>query len=602
MLSARARIGYTSRRFFPCAAPVPETGLPKRFYITTAIDYVNGRPHLGHAYEKVLADALARFHRQRGDATFFLTGTDEHGQKVARAAEAAGKEPKAFVDEIVPHFHAAWKALQVSYDQFIRTTDPRHMQAVQELFSRLRDARSPKTGAPVLFEEDYEGLYCEGCEGFKQEKDLDAEGRCPIHEKAPKKIKESNFFFRLSEYDEALLKHVQQHPEFIQPDYRRTEVLNVIKEGLQDISVSRPNIAWGIPLPDDVPDSAGHTAYVWSDALMNYLSALGWPQRKYSLWWLAKQGDVGGPGAARQDEFAELDGQGRPGAAWAGTAQPQFTNAFHLIGKDISRFHCVLWPALLLAAGVPLPRQVYVHGFIVARGSGKMSKSLGNTADPIELAGKFGADALRLYLLRSFETGKDGEFTVEQFVEYVNTALANELGNLASRTLSMVHKYFEGVRPADWAPDSLQGPAARESLDGLIAAATEASVEVPKAFEELRVNEALNAAWAPVIRANELVERVKPWVVAKDLARRAELATAMNALLETLRLVAIWTWPAIPAKSEALWAQLRLAGKPGDARGEAALPAYGKAPLGEPTLAPVEILFPRIEIEDGAKA
>jgi methionyl-tRNA synthetase len=330
---------------------------------------------------------------------------------------------------------------------------------------------------------------------------------------------------------------------------------------------------------------------------MNYLSALGWPQRKYSLWWLAKEHEIGGAGGARADEFADLDGQGRPGAAWAGTAQAQCTNAFHLIGKDISRFHCILWPALLIAAGVPLPRQVYVHGFIYARGGGKMSKSLGNTADPIELAEKFGADALRLYLLRSFETGKDGEFTVEQFVEYVNTALANELGNLASRTLSMVHKYFEGQRPSEWEPDSLLGAGAREALDALMAAADVAAVEVPKAFDELRVNEALNAAWAPVVLANALVDRVKPWVVAKEPARRAELATAMNALLETLRLVAIWTWPAIPAKSEALWSQLRLAGRPGDPRGEGALPAYGRAPLGEATLAPVEILFPRIELE-----
>jgi len=571
--------------------------LPKRFYITTAIDYVNGRPHLGHAYEKVLADALARFHRQRGDATYFLTGTDEHGQKVARAAEAANQAPKAFVDSIVPHFHAAWKMLEVAYDKFIRTTDPQHQQAVQELFSRLKDATSPKSGDRVLFEEDYEALYCEGCEGFKTEKDLDDQGRCPIHLTVPKKVKERNFFFRLSEYDEALLKHIENHPDFIQPAYRRLEVVNVIKDGLQDISVSRPNIAWGIPLPEDIEGGEGHTAYVWSDALMNYLSALGWPQRKYSLWWLAGQNDVGGPGATRQDEFAELDGQGRPGAAWAGTAQPQFTNAFHLIGKDISRFHCILWPALLLAAGVPLPRQVYVHGFIYSRGGGKMSKSLCNTADPIELAEKFGADALRLYLLRSFETGKDGEFTVEQFVEYVNVALANELGNLASRTLSMVHKYFDGRRPSEWDPASLREPEARAALDALVAAAATAHVDVPKAFDELRVNAALDAAWIPVVRANELVERVKPWVVAKDPARRAELATAMNALLETLRLVALWTWPAIPAKSEALWSQLRLAGRPGDPRGESAAPAYGRAPLGDPMLAPVEILFPRIEIE-----
>ena len=258
--------------------------MPTRFYITTAIDYVNGKPHIGHAYEKVLADALARFHRQRGDATFFLTGTDEHGQKIAQAAAAVKKDPQEFVDEMAAHFTAAWKVLGISHDKFIRTSDQRHTLAVQELFRRLWDARSPKTGEPVLFEDLYEGQYCEGCEAFKQEKDLDEQGRCPIHGTVPKKIRETNFFFRLSEYDEALLKHLEAHPEFIQPDYRRNEVMNVIREGLQDVSVTRPNVPWGVPLPDEIPDGDGHTVYVWADALLNYLTAIGWPERKYSLW------------------------------------------------------------------------------------------------------------------------------------------------------------------------------------------------------------------------------------------------------------------------------------------------------------------------------
>jgi methionyl-tRNA synthetase len=575
--------------------------VPRRFYITTAIDYVNGLPHLGHAYEKVLADCLARYHRQRGDATYFLTGTDEHGQKIARAAAEAGMEPRAYVDSIVVHFKDAWRALSVSHDKFIRTTDQRHELAVQELFSRLKDARSPKTGEPSLYEDDYEGFYCEGCEAFKQEKDL-VDGRCPEHPSLTiRKIRESNFFFRLSEYDQALLKHIESHPDFIQPDYRRNEVVNVIKAGLQDVSVTRPNLPWGVALPEDIPNAEGHTVYVWVDALLNYLSAIGWPERKYSLWWLARDGDAGGPGAARNDEFPLLDGHGRPGAAWAGTTQPQVTNALHLIGKDISRFHCVLWPAFLLAAGVPLPRQVYVHGFIYAKGE-KLSKTLGNVVDPIGLAKEYGADALRYYLLRSFPTGRDGEFTLEQFVDYVNVSLANELGNLASRTLSMVHKYFGGSRPADWEPAALREPEARAALDRLIAAANEAHAEVPKAFEDIRVADALSAAWAPVIRANELVERVKPWVVAKDPARRAELGTAMNALLETLRLVAIWSWPAIPGKSEALWKQLRLTGVPGEARGEAAAPAFGRPAPGDALVGEVEILFPRIELESDAQA
>ncbi|HEY2954969.1 MAG TPA: class I tRNA ligase family protein [Candidatus Eisenbacteria bacterium] len=575
--------------------------MPRRFYITTAIDYVNGRPHLGHAYEKVLADALARHHRQRGDAAYFLTGTDEHGQKIARASAEAGIEPRAFVDRMAAHFREAWSLLGISHDQFIRTTDPRHQRAVQELFSRLYAARTPKSGEPALFQEDYEGKYCEGCEEFKQDKDLDARGRCPIHHTVPKKVRETNFFFRLSEYDDALLKHIAMHPEFIQPDYRRNEVVNVIREGLHDVSITRPHVPWGVPLPEEIEGGEGHTVYVWADALLNYLSAIGWPERRYSLWWLAREGEVGGPGAARQDEFQELDGQGRPGAAWAGTSQPLYTNAFHLIGKDISRFHCVLWPALLLAAGVPLPRQVYVHGFIYSRGE-KLSKSLGNVVDPVALAREHGADALRYYLLRSFPTGRDGEFALELFVELCNTHLANDLGNLTSRTLTMIHKYFEGLPPAEWDPASLQDPPAREALDALVAAATGASAEVAKGFEEMRLHDALDAAWVPVVRANEFIERVKPWAVAKDPARRVELATTMRALLETLRLVAIWAWPVIPAKSEELWSMLELPGKPGETRGAAAAAAFGPGAGAEKRLAAVRSLFPRIELASDAQA
>ena len=569
--------------------------MPRRFYITTAIDYVNGRPHLGHAYEKVLADAIARYHRQRGEATYFLTGTDEHGQKVARAAAEAGTTPQAFVDELVPTFVGAWSALHVSYDQFIRTTNQRHELAVQELFRRLWDARSPKTGKPVLYQDEYVGLYCEGCEGFKQEKDLDPRGRCPIHKRKPKEIRESNFFFRLSEYDEALVKHLEAHPEFIEPEYRRHEVLNVVREGLQDVSVSRPNIPWGVPLPVDIPESEGHTAYVWPDALLNYLSAIGWPERRYALWWLAREGETGGPGGARQDEFQDLDGQGRPGAAWAGTGQTQYTNAFHLIGKDISRFHCVLWPALLLAAGVPLPRQVWVHGFINLGGE-RLSKSAGVVIDPVRLAGAVGADALRFYLLHAIQTGRDGDFTVEQLVEHCNTHLANGIGNLTSRTLTLAHTYCAGREPAAWDPASLKEPGAGAALEVLVQAADDMAREVPKGFEEVRVHDAVGAAATLAMRADEFVDRCKPWIVGKDPARRAELETTLSAVLEVLRLLAIALWPAMPAKCDELWGMLALPGTPADARLEAARPDFG--PRANPrVLGARGILFPRIEAE-----
>ncbi len=572
--------------------------MPRRFYITTAIDYVNGRPHLGHAYEKVLADALARFHRQRGDLTFFLTGTDEHGQKVARAAEAEGKTPKEFVDRYSETFKAAWRALGIGYDHFIRTTDKRHELAVQELFRRLNAARSPKTGEPVLFEQDYEGLYCEGCEAFKQEKDL-VDGRCELHPSmAVKKIKETNFYFRLSEYDEALLQHMKAHPEFVQPDYRFNEVLSVIKSGLEDVSFSRPNLAWGIPLPEEIEGGEGHVAYVWGDALLNYLSALGWPERKYSLWWLAKAAEAGGPGAARQDEFAELDGQGRPGAAWAGTGQPLFTNAFHLIGKDISRFHCILWPAMLLAAGVPLPRQVYVHGFINLRGM-RMSKTEGNVLEPVALVESFGADALRFYLLDAIPTGRDGEFSIEQLVEHCNTHLANKFGNLASRTVTLVHKYFDGQTPTEWAPGAFTDTAVREAFEAMQKIAAESAIEVPRAYAEVRLHDALHHAWQLVERANEFVDRAEPWKTGKDPARRDELGTTLAALLETLRLMALWAWPAIPGKCEELWTVLGLPGTPGSP-GESAVPRYAASPARP--LRPPTILFPRIELKADAGA
>src|SRR5207249_8516025 len=309
--------------------------------------------------------------------------------------------------------------------------------------------------------------------------------------------------------------------------------------------------------------------------------------------------EVGGPGAARQDEFQELDGQGRPGAAWAGGGTPLHTNAFHLIGKDISRFHCILWPAMLLAAGVPLPRQDYVHGFIYAKGE-RLSKSHGNVVDPLELTRTYGADALRFYLLDSFPTGRDGEFTVEQFVEHVNTHLANKLGNLASRTVTLVQKYFDGHVPAEWNPEALATDESKEGFGALLATTTTTATESPKLWDELRINEALDHAWNVVERANEFVDRTKPWEIGKAPERRQELATVLNTLLETLRLVAIWAWPVMPSRCEALWALLGLPGHPGQQKDAEAQPRFG-AGDGR-ALGAAQILFPRIDLKSVAGA
>ncbi len=521
--------------------------MPK-FYITDAIDYANGSPHLGHAYEKVLTDCIARAHRQAGIPTYFLTGTDEHGLKVQRAAEKAGLKPQEYVDRIVGEFQAAWRVLRVETDQFIRTTDPSHGPAVQELFRRAHAAGD-------IYEHEYEGLYCQGCEAFYQEKDL-VEGKCPIHLVALESVREKNFFFRLSKYAEPLLDHIARHPDFILPGMRRNEVVNVIKGGLEDISVSRASVAWGVPMPDSIPNSQGHTIYVWFDALINYISALGYPDERYRTWWCDDDG--------------------------------KSPNALHVIGKDISRFHCIIWPAMLMSAGVPVARSVFVHGFIYARGV-KLSKSLGNQIDPVATAGKFGADALRWHLAREFAFGSDGDFTWERFIERYNVDLANDYGNLLSRSCSMLHKYRAGVVPARWEPTALEQEIAE--------LAAECARDVRAAWARLEPSEALSAAWALVARANRYVEETKPWALAKDPAEGARLDTVLVTLLEVGRLATRWAWPAIPTKAEEAWAGLALAGAPGDFGGDEWLAGGSAAVNAGATLPAVTILFPRIDSE-----
>jgi len=460
----------------------------KKFYITCAIDYVNSVPHLGTAYEKIAADAIARYRRMAGDDVYFLMGNDEHSLNVQRAAQAQGMDPKAYTDQMAGKFETVWKRLDLSYDVFIRTTEPRHHRSVQAVFSAIQEKGD-------IYKGKYEGFYCVSCESFKQEKDL-VDGNCPIHHTKPDWISEENYFFRLSAYQERLLEHFRDNPTFLIPESRRNEVLKVIEGGLEDISVSRPGSGWGVPLPID----PSQRVYVWFDALINYITAVGYGDpaeaETFSRWWPAD---------------------------------------LHVIGKDITRFHCVIWPAMLMSAGIPLPKQVLGHGWVTFKGE-KLSKSLGNIVDPLEIVEKFGADPLRYYLLKEVPLDRDGDFTWDLFVERYNTELANDLGNLVSRTVTMAVKYFDGILPM---------PKPGEGAE-LQAAAEETVASHRAAFDRLAVHEAIAAVRALLRRANQYIEETAPFKLAKDPALRGELAAVLNALLESVRLSALLFTPVMP--------------------------------------------------------
>jgi methionyl-tRNA synthetase len=476
-----------------------------RFFLTTAIDYANGDPHLGHALEKIGADVIARYQRQAGHDVHLLIGMDEHGQKVQQTAAAAGVDPQAFTDQVAGRFQAMWARLGIAYDQFIRTTDAHHKAGVQALIRRILE-RTPD----AFYEQSYTGRYCVGCEAFKQDADI-VDGQCALHPtRALEDVEERNWFFRLSAYQERLQQLLEAQPGFVQPASRRNEILGLLAQGLEDVSASRARLSWAVPFP--VPLSTGEVqgTYVWFDALPNYLTATGFPDAGYEARWPAD---------------------------------------LHVIGKDITRFHAVIWPAMLMAAELPLPRQVWAHGFVQLGGE-RFSKSAGVKLDLGEAVDRFGADAFRYVLLREVPFDGDGNFSWERFAERYTSDLANAFGNLASRATAMVEKYRSGVVPAAPAP-------AEEAQDGEDLAAYHAAMNGRDGW---LLHEGLAAVARQTARGNEYVAATAPWAVAKDTARAAELDTILASLIRRIARQLVQLAPFMPDKAQACWAQL---GAPG---------------------------------------
>lgn len=476
-----------------------------KFYITTPIYYPSDRLHIGHAYSTVAADSLARFYRLKGYDVWFLTGSDEHGQKIERTARAHEKTPLEYVDAIVATFQQLWEKLDISYNDFIRTTQERHKQVVQRIFQRLYDNGD-------IYKASYQGWYCTPCETFWTESRLE-DGKCPDCGRPVELLQEESYFFRMSKYADRLLQYIEEHPDFIQPVSRRNEMTSFIRSGLEDLCVSRTTFNWGIPVPFDEK----HVIYVWVDALTNYVSALGYGSRDDSLYQKFWPADV------------------------------------HLVGKDIVRFHAVIWPIILMAAGLPLPRQIVGHGWVLLD-SGKMSKSKGNVVDPLQLVEKYGSDAIRYYLLREIPFGADGLYSEEALINRINQDLANDLGNLISRTMGMLDKYFAGEVLA---PGALERPD-----EELIALAKDTPLQVDALMERRELTAAVTALWKLVSRANKYVDETAPWALAKDPSRRERLGTVLYNLAETLRFITILCGPFMPGLPAKVWELMGLADRP----------------------------------------
>lgn len=509
----------------------------KTFYITTPIYYPSGKLHIGHSYTTVAADAMARYKRLQGYDVMFLTGTDEHGQKIQRVAAENGVTPKEYVDNIVSGIKDLWKMMKITYDKFIRTTDEEHVATVQKIFRMLYDKGD-------IYKSEYEGWYCTPCESFWTETQL-VDGKCPDCGRPVERTREESYFFRLSKYQDRLIKHIEENPDFIQPVSRRNEMLNnFLRPGLEDLCVSRTSFNWGIPVTFDEK----HVVYVWIDALSNYITALGYlsdNDAAFKKYWPA---DV------------------------------------HLVGKEIVRFHTIIWPAMLMALDLPLPKQVFGHGWLVLEG-GKMSKSKGNVVDPVVLIEKYGLDAIRYFLLREVPFGADGVFSNEALINRINSDLANDLGNLVSRTVAMIKKYFDGQLPGQGEEGEFDADLKKELL------ALKPKTE--ELLDNLQFSLALTEIWKAISRTNKYIDETMPWVLAKDESRKGRLAAVLYNLAESIRIVSILLQPFMPETPAKIWNQLAIDSD------ETGWESAGQWGVYKPTrpVQPGEIIFPRIDVE-----
>lgn len=510
----------------------------KPFYITTPIYYPSAKLHIGHAYCTTIADAIARFHRLEGDDVFFLTGSDEHGLKIQQKAEEAGVTPIEYTDKIVAGFQNLWKRLSISNDDFIRTTQKRHERVVQEIFRRIYAKGD-------IYKGEYKGLYCTPCESYWTEHQLDENGCCPDCHRPVQEVAEEAYFFKMSKYQDRVLQYIEEHPDFIQPVSRRNEMINFIKQGLDDLCISRTSFNWGIPVPIDPK----HVIYVWFDALTNYLTPIGYlddPEKFHKYW------------------PADL----------------------HLVGKEIVRFHTIIWPCILMALDLPLPKKVYGHGWLIVDGD-KMSKSKGNVVDPIGLIDEFGADAIRYFLLREINLGQDGNFSRDALIGRINSDLANDLGNLLHRTLSMTLKFQDGV---------VKAPAGESDVDrSLKEDARETVAFFEQNMEDMQLSLTIKKVWVFISRANKYIDETAPWALAKDPAKKQELANVLYNLTEALRVISVLISPFLPTTAVRIWQQLGLAQDFASVRTED-IEQWGGVPAGLHVGTP-EQLFPRIEVE-----